>query len=189
MRSSYIENNYGEVLYSYVVTYPPVLAVELGVLDGYSLLYIAKGIKKNGIGHLDAYDLFEDYQFKHGNKEEIEEIVAKEGLSSQVSLFKADAYKVSEKYDDSSVHLLHVDVSNTGETVRRVMEQWDRKMVHGGFIIFEGGSEERDRIEWMIKYNKEPMKPEIEKNPIINSKYIYGTHLKYPSITVLLKRG
>jgi hypothetical protein len=62
-------------------------------------------------------------------------------------------------------------------------------MVYGGLVVFEGGSEARDKIEWMVKYNKEPMKPEIETNKIINSKYVYGTYLKYPSLTVMLRRG
>jgi predicted O-methyltransferase YrrM len=187
--SSYKENNYGEVFYNLITTYPPSIAVELGVLDGYSLRYIAAGLKKNKLGHIDAYDLFEDYEFKHGNQLEVQSMLIKEGLQDYVTLFKGDAFEAYKKYQDNSVYFLHVDVSNTGETVRKIIEQWHPKIVYGGIILFEGGSEERDIIEWMVKYKKEPMKPEIEKNLIINSKYIYGTYLKYPSLTMLMKRG
>lgn len=189
MKSSYIENNYGEIFYQLVTAYPPVIAVELGVLDGYSLLHIARGIKKNKQGQIDAYDLFDEYQFKHGIQKEVQDMLVAEGLNEVATLYKGDAYEAYKKYQDNTVHFLHVDISNTGETVRKIMEQWHSKMVYGGLVVFEGGSDERDHIEWMVKYNKEPMKAEIEKNPIINSKYIYGTYLKYPSLTVMMKRG
>jgi predicted O-methyltransferase YrrM len=189
MKSSYIENNYGEIFYQLAKAYPPAIAVELGVLDGYSLLHIARAIKVNRQGHIDAYDLFEDYEFNHGVQAEVQALLDKEGLGEVATLYKGDAYEAYKKYADNSVHLLHIDISNTGETVRKVMEQWDSKMVYGGLIIFEGGSEERDNIEWMVKYKKEPMKSEIETNKIVNSKYIYGTYLKYPSLTVMMRSG
>jgi hypothetical protein len=190
MRSSYIENNYGEVFEAIVDSLHPLLVVELGVLDGYSLLHLAQGIKKANCtnSHIDAYDLFEGYSYKHGTKEEVQRKVDEQGYSELISLYKEDAFKVSEKYQNGTVHLLHVDISNTGETIKEIMSQWDNKIVHGGQILFEGGSEERDNVEWMIKYNKKPIKPEIESNPIINSKYVYGTYLKFPSLTVLLKK-
>lgn len=187
--SSYKENNYGEIFYQLVNTYPPSIAVELGVLDGYSLRHIALGLKKNKLGHIDAYDLFEDYAFNHGNQAEVQAMLDKEGLSEYATLIKGDAYEAYKKYEDNSIYFLHIDISNTGETVRKIMEQWHPKIVYGGLVVFEGGSEERDNIGWMIKFDKEPMKLEIETNPIINSKYIYGTYLKYPSLTVLMKRG
>lgn len=189
MKSSYIENNYGEVFYQLVTTYPPSIAVELGVLDGYSLLHIARGIKKNNMGHIDAYDLFEDYEFKHGSQAEVQAILDGEGLGDVATLHKGNAYEAYKNYLDNSVYFLHVDISNTGETVRKIMEQWDSKIVYGGLVVFEGGSEERDNIEWMVKYTKEPIRVEVEKNTIINPKYIYGTYLKYPSLTVMMKRG
>ena len=39
MRSSYIQNNYGDVFYRMITTYRPRKCVELGVLDGYSTLH------------------------------------------------------------------------------------------------------------------------------------------------------
>ena len=188
MRSSYIENDYGQVFYNVVRRFGAPVAVELGVLDGYSTYHIARALKDYGNGHLNAYDLWEDYEFKHGAMTEVKQMLEEKGVSEYVSLFKEDAYKVSENYSDRTVHLLHVDISNTGDTIATIMEQWDRKIVHGGIIFFEGGSAERDNIEWMIKYNKPPIKKALETNPIILEKYIYATYLKFPSLTMLLKK-
>lgn len=188
MNSSYLQNNYGDVFYSVVTTYPPVIAVELGVLHGYSTIHIAKAIQHNKYGHLNSYDLFEDYQYNHGRLEEVQKELTDQGLQEFVTLNKGDAFKAYENYQDNTVHFLHVDLSNTGEILKKIFEQWDSKMVQGGIVLFEGGSEDRDKIEWMIKYNKPPIKPELENNKIINERYVYGTYLKYPSLTMFLKK-
>lgn len=193
MRSSYIENGYDEVLKSYILNWRPTTLVELGVLDGYSTLAIAEGIKEMNFlyqmnSKLQAYDLFEDYEFKHGSKEEVEKLIAEKGLTDYAEVLKGDAYKVHELYPDNSVQFLHVDISNTGEVLRRIMELWTPKMIQRGLILFEGGSDERDHNEWMTKYNKPSIKQEIETNKFINDNYMYGTYWPYPSMTVFLKR-
>src|SRR5689334_618799 len=132
MRSSYIENKFGEVIRSIVDAFKPDVCVELGVLDGYSTIHTGCALKKNGRGHLDAYDLFEDYAYKHGRQEDVQQLIDTAKLSEVITLFKQDAYTVHEKYPDNQVHYLHVDLSNTGDTVSRIMELWDPKMQRGG---------------------------------------------------------
>lgn len=189
MRSSYIENNYGDTIFSVVSAFKPHILVELGVLDGYSTMHIAKAVEDNRCGHLYAYDLFEDYPYKHGIYSEVREKLDEYGYLKFTDLARMDAYEVHNHHADNSVSFLHVDISNTGETLKRIMQQWDSKMVYGGVILFEGGSEERDEIEWMKKYNMPPIKPELESNQIIKDKYVFGTYLKFPSLTCLLKKG
>lgn len=195
MKSSYAKNNYAEVLQAIVYAWRPqsFAVVELGVLDGYSTLAIAQGLRENhqrlGIpGILEAYDLFDDYEFTHGAKDEVQKLLTDFGLDKYVTLYKADAFHVHERYNDNSVCFLHVDLDNTGEKVRKILELWNPKMVVGGIILIEGGTEERDRENWMLKYNKAPIKPEIETNPIIAAQYIYATYLKWPGLTFLLKK-
>jgi len=193
MRSSYQENNYGEVLKSYILNWRPTTMVELGVLDGYSTIAIAEAVKEMNFlyqmtSKLDSYDLFEDYEFKHGVKEEVEKLLEEKGLKDLVNLQKGDAYKVHELYPDASVQFLHVDISNDGDTLRRITELWAPKLIQRGLIMFEGGSDERDHNEWMTKYNKPSIKKEMETNKFINDNYIYGTYYPYPSLTVFLKK-
>ncbi len=191
--SSYEKNNYGKVFEVLVEASRPVILVELGVFNGYSTLHIAKGIKLNKErhnlnGHLDSYDLFEDYQYKHGVQAEVETLLFENGLKDYVTVKKGDAYKVASNYEDKSIHFLHVDISNTGKIVRDIMEVWDKKIYQGGYIIFEGGTDERDNIDWMKKYNMEPIRKEIETNPRIQKNYVYGTYMEFPSMTVTLKK-
>jgi predicted O-methyltransferase YrrM len=187
-RSSYEQNNFGKIFFSVVVTHKPIVCVELGILYGYSTYHLAKALKYNKKGHLDAYDLFDDYAYKHGNKKEVEQLIKKKGIYKFVTIFKEDAYGVHKKYSDNSVHLLHVDINNTAETIKKIMKLWDAKIVQKGIILFEGGSEKRDKVDWMIKYKKSPIKPEIESNQIIKTRYTYKTYQKFPSLTILEKK-
>lgn len=188
MRSSYAQNNYKDVFTAILRGFCPKNCVELGVLDGYSTLAIGAALKKNGQGELTAYDLFEDYQFKHGNQAEVQSKLEEYGLEKIVTLYKRDAFTVHDLYLPCTVDLLHVDISNTGETISRIMSLWNEKMVCGGIIIFEGGTKERDEIEWMKKYNAPSIKDELEKNQIIKDNYIFGTYLRFPGLTMLLKK-
>jgi predicted O-methyltransferase YrrM len=173
--------------------------VELGVLDGYSTLHIAKGIKwlhkvRGYQGKLDAYDLFEDYEFKHGSKEEVKNVLRENGVEDYVNLQKGNAYEVYKNYPNMvmdevrGVEFLHIDISNTGDIIRDLMELWHPKIGSRGLVMIEGGSDERDNVEWMMTYNKSSIKDEIEANYIINRYYLYGTYFKFPSMTVLLRK-
>jgi len=194
LRSSYIQNNYGPVFENTVKTFLPQRCVELGVLDGYSTLAIARGIR-NGVilsshrSHLYAYDLWEDYDYKHGKMEEVQDRLDTEGLSEFVSLYKMDAYEVYKLYGTESVCMLHVDISNDGDVLNKIVEQWHEKLSMGGMLLFEGGSAERDEIEWMVKYNKKPIRPVIDTHEILNKWYIYATYNAFPSLSVFIRKG
>lgn len=193
MMSSYARNNLGEIFTTYIKCFRYTRIVELGVLDGYSAAHIARGLRVNkerwGLeGHLDAHDLWELYPYRHGDMQKTQRFLDDAGLSQFVTLMQNDAFNIHQEYADKSVHFLHIDISNTGEILKRIMELWDRKIVQGGIIAFEGGSEERDQVAWMIKYNKPPIKPELESNYIIKQNYIYATYLQWPSLTILYKK-
>jgi hypothetical protein len=191
--SSYTTNNYADIFRAIVSAYLPKVCVELGVLEGYSTVAIAEGLKANHEkgereGHLYAYDLFEKYPYRHSTQEIVQGNIDRELLTEYVTLEEADAFEVADIYEDHSVNFLHVDLSNTGAIVRRVMSDWDKKMVMGGVICFEGGTEERDNIEWMKQYDAPPIKQELETNKIIEEKYVFGTYHRFPGMTCLLKK-
>jgi len=194
LRSSYIQNNYGPVFENTVKTFLPQRCVELGVLDGYSTLAIARGIRTASIlsahlSHLHAYDLWDGYKYKHGSMKEVQKLLVDERLSEFVTLYKKDAYEVYKDYEQESVCFLHVDISNDGDVLNEIVEQWHTKLSMGGMLLFEGGSAERDEIEWMKKYNKKPIKPVIESHGILNKWYIYATYNAFPSLSVFIRKG
>ena len=122
MRSSYIKNNYAPLFELTTEAFLPQKCVELGVLDGYSTLAIARGLKRasivsNHVSHLHAYDLWEDYPYKHGRMVDVQDALNLSNVSQFVTLYKKDAFDVYKGYEDLSVCLLHVDLSNDGENI------------------------------------------------------------------------
>src|SRR3990167_3000934 len=203
IRSSYIANNYGELLRQYVIAFQTSSFVELGVLDGYSTLHIAEGVKwlhkyRNYETKLDAYDLFDDYEYKHGSFDEVSNMLYEKNVSQYVNLQQGDAYKVHENYPDieideagdpcKGIEFLHIDISNTGKVIHDLMELWHPKIGYRGVILIEGGSEERDNVAWMKMYKSPSIKDEIASNSIINKYYMYGTYFQFPSITMLFRK-
>lgn len=195
LRSSYQQNSFKEIFSVIVACYQPMVCVELGVLDGYSTIAIASVLKHLskycGISRsiFNAYDLFEDYPFTNARMKDTEENIRDAGVAEYVTLHKMDAFKVPELYQDNSVDLLHVDLSNTGEILRTILNQWTSKITPGGIIMFEGGTPARDRIEWMIKYKKEPIAWELHRNETIRNHYHRPVVVSaFPSMTILEKK-
>ena len=187
MRSSYIGNNYGEVFESLITKTRPEIAVELGVLDGYSSIHIAMGLWRNGRGRLIAFDLFDEYPYKHGDKAKVMAELNSRGLGHLVQLREGDGELVYEQFGNHSIDFLHVDISNTGEVLKKIMEVWDPKIALNGVIVFEGGSMGRELVEWMVKYNKPSIRKELFSNQIIKDHYCFEIMEPYPSLTILTK--
>jgi predicted O-methyltransferase YrrM len=191
IESSYATNNFGDIFYYTVQSRLPQLIVEFGILHGYSTYYLAKGlqanISKQYTGKLISYDLFDQYEYNHGNREEVELLLNTYGLSQFVEIRQGNIFEVCNEFKDLSIDILHVDISNDGDILKKVVEYWDTKLQLQGIILFEGGSEERDNIEWMKKYNKKSIRQEMDTNLIFKSKYIIGTYEKFPSLSVLRK--
>jgi hypothetical protein len=69
------------------------------------------------------------------------------------------------------------------------MQYWSHRMSPNGIIAFEGGSGERDNVDWMLKYNRPSIRKEIENNKIINDQFKYYTFQEFPSMTLFFKKG
>lgn len=157
IESSYNKNDIGSIMYDIVIKYKPKKIVEFGVLYGYSTVALAQAIRDNGDGHINAYDLFEDYKYKNGVKEVVEHNLNFYELKDKVTLSKGDFYKWLD--NPEPFDLLHFDISNDGDILKLVREKLDKQIKSGAIIIFEGGGESRDNIEWMNKYNSTKMFP------------------------------
>jgi len=176
-KSSYEENNYGHLFYSLVRIHRPEKIVELGTKAGYSAYHMAIGLRDNHFGTLDCYDLWEKYPYHScplaeaiDNLEEFKDIV---------KLSRLDAKFVEKMYD--SINLLHIDLSNDGNILEEILIPWINK---AKLIILEGGSKERDNVEWMKKHNKKPIKEWLKEQD-----FDYFTIEPFPSITLIRGRG
>ena len=75
-----------------------------------------------------------------------------------------------------------IDIANNGEIYEFVFNNYVQKIADNGVILLEGGSETRDNIEWMIKYNKPKIQPVLEKYKHKYNIKVIGT---FPSITII----
>lgn len=150
IESSYRENDIGRTLYHFVLNNKPKKIIEFGTLNGYSAVAMAMALHELGEGKIICYDLWDKYQFKHTTRESTQKTIDDLGLTDFVELREGDFYS----WEPEDFDLAHLDISNNGDTIKDAKER-----LIGGIVLFEGGSEERDNVEWMIKYDK----PRISK--------------------------
>ena len=163
--SSYSENNIGQQLKEIILTYKPKKVVEFGVLNGYSTIHMAQALKEIGEGHVYAYDLWEKYPYRHSTKEKVLENLKKYKVENYVSLEDGDIFEWIEKKENFD--LIHVDISNDGEKIQKIYNSLRaNKNSKNSIMLFEGGTKERDQIEWMVKYNKEKIYPLLQSGQV-----------------------
>jgi len=155
----------------------PTTIVEIGILDGYSLDTFINNVDKKCKIH--AYDIFDEFNGNHADKDKL---LHRFNEHENVKIEYGDLFKLNDKILDDSIDILHIDIANNGDVYEYVFQKYVQKIKKGGIIMLEGGSLDRDNIEWMNKYNKPKIQPIIEK---------YKQNLKIktigsiPSITIV----
>lgn len=180
--SSYEKNNYGDLFYALMRVYQPRKVVELGTKAGYSAYYMARGLKANGKGKLDCYDLWEKYPFRSVPKSVAEKNLKK--FKNIISLKQQDAIGVEKKY--KTIDILHVDISNDGEKLEKIISPWIDKVRQ--LMIIEGGSREHDELDWMVKYEKIPIRKWLEDFSRRRGDIEYFTVEPFLSVTLIHKK-
>lgn len=180
--SSYEKNNYGELFYSLMRIYRPKKVIELGTKAGYSAYHIARGLKDNHQGSLYCYDLWEKYPFNSFPKKSAEKNLKE--FKDIISLTLQDVAGVEKKHQ--TVDILHVDLNNEGAILEKIIPCWIDKVRQ--LIIIEGGSSERDKVKWMIKYKKMPIKSWLKDYRLKRVDIEYLTIEPFPSITIIRKK-
>lgn len=156
VRSSYKEHNLGVTLYEYVLKEKPTKIVEFGVLDGYSTIAFALALKELGRGKVYAYDIWEDYEFKHGNLHEVQNRIHSLELGEYVELRHADVYEWTQS-PTVEFDMIHIDVSNNGPRLEKIIGNLKAHFAETRNhrpILFEGGTHERDYRGWLTDENK-----------------------------------
>jgi len=177
IESSYYDNDLGKTIYEWVLNVKPKVVVEFGCLYGYSTVAIGMALKELGQGKLKCYDLWENYQYKHSTIQQTIENVKLYGVEDYVEFIQMDYYDWLSSPEDFD--LMHLDISNTGDTILETFNKLKDKIEKGSIVLFEGGSEERDNVEWMVKYKATPINS-IE--PQTNYQLINST---FPSLSVI----
>ena len=174
MKSSYSLNSYNLVFEFFCKQLDPKLIVEIGILDGFSLKQF---VQNTNDCKVDAYDLFDDYPYNRANKEQIKSLFP----DPRISVIKQDFSTIYETYRDKSIDILHIDVSNDGDTYEFAFEKYLPKV--RGIMLLEVGSEDRDEIDWMKKYNKKKICPVLTEYKMKGYKLL--TLNPHPSLTIV----
>ena len=195
VESSYKEACYGGLFYSLVRTHKPCLVVELGSYLGYSGLHMAAGLRDNAslASALHLIDLWDSYPFRHCSMADTKGHFAKNGLLDvphcAVNFLNADAAAACATFADGSVDFLHIDISNDGAKMAEVVPSWERKLSRepNALLVVEGGSPARDRVEWMMTYNKSPLRSWLESR-WVTERFTWFTFEPFPSLTLMRRR-
>lgn len=180
IESSYRENNLGPILRGLVIDYQPKKIIEFGVYRGYSTVHLAMGLEwlRNG-GHIIACDLWDDYAYNHTTMDVAQLNINSHGLSQYVTLWQADYYKWLE--NPCQFDMLHVDISNDGDIIEKTLTKLAPQIDNGAIVVFEGGSAERDEVDWMKRFNKRPI------NPLQKKLGFRILDERFPSISIAMK--
>jgi predicted O-methyltransferase YrrM len=183
MKSSYNNTNisYKEVFSIICQIYKPKTIVEFGILDGFSLKTFVENTDKDQT-KIYAYDIFEKFNGNGANKENI---LTKFSQNQNITIDEADFYTKYKDFEPESIDLLHIDIANDGTVYQYVIDHY--LPLVKGIIILEGGSEERDNVYWMKKYNKESIKETIDKIKKENPDLTINIIGSFPSITIISK--
>jgi hypothetical protein len=183
VQSSYAVNGYDRILYAFTLLAKPKTILEFGVLGGFSLISMAAALadSREG-GSIVGYDLFEMYPYKSCSFDKVKENISLSGMDGYARIGKIDAWDL----EHCPIDMLHVDLSNDGDTYRAIFEKWGPYVSKA--ILLEGGSSERDRESWMLRFNRPPIQPAIEE---IRQKYpswAISVCKPWPSLTIAVRR-
>lgn len=180
IKSSYLANtDYGDIIKAISFIKQSEKIVEIGILEGYSLLKFIEGTSEEC--KIEAYDIYDKFNGNHAKYT----IVDKFKNYKNVSINYGDFYELYKNISDGSLDILHIDIANNGNILEFTIDNYMQKLKYDGILIFEGGSYERDNIEWMIKYNKPKIKPILDS---LKQKYKIITIGSIPSITIIMKQ-
>jgi hypothetical protein len=181
--SSYKRHSYDVLFYALVRLFRPQRCLELGVLEGFSLLATASALQDNGSGHVTAYDLFEDYPFRHASFEEVCLRCQTARLDPYITLCKGSETHAFANH--SEVDILHIDLSNDGDIFRKLFSVWANKVTLA--ILLEGGSEERDQIPWMQRYSRPSIAKALIELRAEYAEWSFAVLDPFPSMTLAFR--
>jgi predicted O-methyltransferase YrrM len=179
MNSSYINSvEYKDIFDTILYLNKPKNILEIGILDGYSLELFAK---YNNETKIKAYDIFEEFNGNHPDKEKLLTYFKD---YTNVSIDYGNFYELYNTLN-STYDIIHIDIANNGDVYEYAIENYLSKLNNNGILLLEGGSKERDRVEWMKKYSKPQIQPVLCKYKNDYNILTIGT---VPSVTLIQKK-
>ena len=182
MRTSYTDPvNFGDIIRAVTFVVAPRDIMEIGILDGFSLSVFCESRPSGAI--VEGYDIFDDFCGNHASFDHLQDKFA--GVSG-CSIVRGDFYEVFKKKANRSIDIIHIDIANDGDIFRFAFNNYMPKLREGGALLLEGGSEQRDQVDWMIRYSKPPINPVVRE---LSSYYDIQIIGNMPSLTIAKRKG
>jgi predicted O-methyltransferase YrrM len=172
--SSYKTNSYGDLLGDLIRCYNPAKVIEFGILDGYSLEHILCSCSPET--EVVGYDIFTEFTGNHARKPYL---LRKFG---EHIIQYGDFYTKYKEISKESVDLFHIDIANDGDVYKFALDKYIPLLSKNGIMLLEGGSVERDKVDWMVKYKKTPIISVLK-----NLSLPHFTFTPFPSLTIIQK--
>ena len=177
----------GRFLYDAAIETNAKTLVDIGILNGYSTVCLALAAKQTG-GTVYAYDLFDDYEYISSNHDTVMANLERYNVLDNVVV-------ENMSFDDwldmnIGFNVLHVDISNTGDTILKLKQKFSEMVDSNCRVFFEGGSVERDYADWMVKYEMKKITQTGVSYRVLDSDVYWDTDAdrEYrPSISELLR--
>jgi len=187
INSSYRHREMGRFLYDAAIETNAKTLVDIGILNGYSTVCLALAAKQTG-GTVYAYDLFDDYEYISSNHDTVMANLERYNVLDNVVV-------KNMSFDDwldinIGFNVLHVDISNTGDTILKLNRKFSEMVDSNCRVFFEGGSVERDYADWMVKYEMKKITQTGVSYRVLDSDVYWDTDAdrEYrPSISELLR--
>lgn len=136
--------------YDLIVNMKPNVIVELGSFYGCSAFAFAQAIKDNNLNStvycIDLWETFDEFT-KSDYKENVYGAftdVVKECYNGEyLKMLKMKFDDASEKFDDKSIDILHIDGSHYYNDVKHDFETWKDKVKDDGIILFHDISSDK----------------------------------------------
>lgn len=178
-RSSYKGEKFSKVLRTICLMKNPKKIVEFGILDGYSLDCFIESTENDC--EILAYDLFEEFPYNSARFDSMEKKYDK----TKASIERGNLFDSHNTLEDKSIDIIHIDIANDGRVYEYCIKNLMSKIKDFGVMILEGGSKERDNIEWMLKYNKPKIRNVLYR---YDNEYKIKVFNEFPSLTIITKK-
>ncbi len=182
-RSSYANSdvNYGEILKLVTYLNNPKHILEIGILDGFSLINFEQSVDSSC--EIKAYDLFDEFNGNHSNETHLNELFKNK---NNIQIRYGNFYDLHTKFQNNKFDIIHIDIANNGNIYEYAINHYMPLLTETGLMILEGGSKERDNVDWMIKYDKPMIHPVITR---FIGRYNITTIGNMPSITLIKNKN
>lgn len=163
------------ILYSLVLSLKPKVVLEYGTEYGGTAITMALALKElqeseGHVGKITSYDTF-NFQSKGeiGSNPSYELAISNINsfsipISNMIDIRQGDFFEFNES-SNKEYDLLYFDIDNDGSKVLEMYLNNKENIEKGSVVVFEGGSNVRDNVRWMIEKNKVKINDVKEKVP------------------------